>query len=260
MDLDRILYKIIKTPRELAKTPDKPRSRGNIKGKLIKKKFRYMKDSDKLFVMLPGWGGPLKYNAVLRKVISKKGYSFLEYEFPRGILSSDWEKTLECFDIIREEVIKEIKELKKEHKFSTVYLAGVSLGSFHACRIANNNKDITEMCLVIPGNCLAETVWGGMLTQNIKQDYKAQGISLRQLKRYWRELAPENNIDNLKVKHITIAISKADQVVPFHCGNKLLKSLKKHKYPAYYDINKSLGHLLTGVKFYSNPGKILFRE
>jgi len=256
MSFDEILYKI-------KKTAEKSSSRDIIKSNLIsmiKKKFRYKKNSDKLFVMLPGWGSTLKYNVVLKKVISKKNYSFLEYEFPKEILSSNWEKTLKCFNIICDEVIKEIKELKKEHKFNTVYIVGISFGSFHACRIANNNKDITEMCLITPGHCLAETIWKGILTQKIKQGYEAKKITLKQLKKYWRGLAPENNIDNLKVKHITIIISKADQVVPFYCGNKLLNNLKKHKYNISYDINKSLGHLLTGVKFYSNPEKILFKK
>jgi esterase/lipase len=197
---------------------------------------------------------------VLRKVISRNNYSFLEYEFPKGILSSNWEKTQEYFDIIRDEVAKDINQLKKEHKFNTVYVAGVSLGSFHACRIANGNKDITDLCLITSGHCLAETVWNGILTQHIKKDFEVQGITLQQLKKYWRELAPENNIENLKTKHVIIVISKADQVIPIYYGTKLLNSLKERKYNISYDINKNLGHLLTGLKFYSIPGKILFKR
>jgi len=252
MKIDRILYKI--------KTLRKSDSRGIIKSDLIKKRFHHKKDSDKLFVMLPGWGSTLRYNVVLRRVVSRNNYSFLEYEFPKGILSSHIEKTKDYFDIIRDEVIKDIKELKKEYKFTTVYVAGVSLGSFHACRIANHNEDIDELCLITTGHCLAETIWQGMLTQKIKKNMEFQGVSLIELKKYWRELAPENNIDDLKVKHITIVNSIADQVVPFYCGNNLLNKLKEHKYNISYDINKNLGHLLTGAKFYSIPGKILFKN
>jgi esterase/lipase len=253
MGLDGIVYKLkIVSPESESENLDKI--------EIIKKNFVHKKDSDKLFVMLPGSGGTLKYNVILRKIISKNNYSFLEYEFPNGILSSDWKKTLEYFDLIRDEVIHEIKYLKKEHRFDEVYLAGVSLGTFHACRIANNNKDIKELCLITPGHCLAETIWTGIETQNIRREYESQGISMHLLKKYWRELAPENNVDNLKVKHITVAVSKADQVVPFYSGDILVDKLKKHKYNVTYHINNSLGHFFTGAKFYSNPEKILFQK
>jgi len=252
MNLDRILYKL--------KISRKSDTRAAIKGDLIKKRFHHKNNSDKLFVMLPGWGAPLRYNLVLRKVVSRNNYSFLEYEFPKEILSSHWEKTLEYFDIIRNEVTKDIRELKKEHKINAVYLAGVSLGSFHACRIANHNQDINELCLIMTGHSLAETIWDGILTQHIKKDLEVQGITLNLLKKYWQELEPENNINDLKVQHITVVISKADQVVPFYSGNKLLENLKEYKYNVSYDINNSLGHLLTGTKFYYNSEKVLFKK
>jgi hypothetical protein len=226
---------------------------------LIKKEFWHKKGSEELFVILPPWGGRFYLNFFLRKKILKRGYSFLEYEFPEEILSSNWEITLKDFSKIRDAIIKEIRKTKKEHKFRKINLIGVSIGCINTCMIANDNSLIDELFLIIPGRCLAESMWKGISTQKIRQAYENKGVTLKKLKEYWHSLAPENNINKLKAKKISIFLSKADVIIPFHYGKKLVEEIKAFRYNISYKDNKFLGHNLTALSFYLNPEKFLFK-
>jgi predicted esterase len=228
--------------------------------KLVKKKFWYEKGSEELFVILPPWGGRFYLNFFLRKKILKRGCSFLEYEFPEAILSSSWETTVEDFNRIRDNINKEIEKLKKRYKFKKINLVGISIGCINTCMIANNNSIIDKICLIVPGRCLAESMWKGISTQKIRQAYEKNGINLKKLKEYWRSLAPENNINKLKAKEISIFLSKADVIIPFHCGKKLVEEIKAFKYNIFYKNNKFLGHNLTALSFYLRPERFLFNE
>ena len=125
---------------------------------------------------------------------------------------------------------------------------------------ANNNQNIDEIFLIIPGHCLAESIWQGISTQKIRQEYENQKISLKKLKNYWYTLAPENNINNLKSKKVSIFLSKADKVIPYYCGKKLLEKAKSLKYNLFYNINDNPGHYLTALKFYLSPKRFLFNK
>ena len=227
---------------------------------ILKKKFSYKKDSRELFILLPPWGGHLFYNFFPRHFLLKKGFSVLEYEFPKAILSSNWKFTLDYFNFIRKSVINEIEKLKKEYGFQKIKIIGVSLGCVNACMCANSNELIDEIFLIIPGHCLAESMWRGISTQQIRQEYENQKISIEELKIHWHALAPENNITNLKSKKISIFLSKTDKVIPYYCGKKLLEKAKSLKYNLFYKINNNLGHYLTALQFYLSPKRFLFNK
>ena len=90
-------------------------------------------------------GGHFYFNFFLGEKLFKHGCSFLEYEFPQAILSSNWKITLNTFEKIRDSVIMEIEKLKKEHSFLKVNVIGVSIGCVNACMIANNNPLINRL-------------------------------------------------------------------------------------------------------------------
>lgn len=229
----------------------------NHSGFLFKRRFKYTQQSQELFVLLPPWGGRFCLNLFLRKAILKKGCSVLEYEFPRNILSSDWERTLNYFNFVRELVLRDVEKLKSKYKFSKISIIGVSLGCINACMVANNN-DVNILCLVTPGNCLAEAMWYGAATQEIRKDYENKKITLKDLKTYWHTLAPETNIKNLQAKKLLAYISKADKVVPFYNGKTLIEKIKSYNHPVFYKIHKNLGHRVTALIFYLTPNKSLF--
>lgn len=227
---------------------------------LINKRFNYKKDSKELFILIPPWGGTIKLNFFLRKYLLKNGYSLLEYEFPEAILSSNWKFTLSHFNKINNLIIEDIKKFKKKYKFEKINIVGISLGGVISCKIANNNLILNKMCLIVPGHCLAESMWKGISTQNLKRNYQSQGITLKELKTYWKSLAPENNVSKLKVKKINIFLSKNDIVIPYYCGKILLTKMKSSHYNLLCQVNNSLGHYLTIFSFYLNPKKFLFHK
>lgn len=225
--------------------------------KLIKKKFTFKKESKKMVVVMPPWNGRFFYNFFLRRNLLKKGFSVLEYDFTKEILSTDWKFTRDSFEYIRRSVVKDVDIFKKKYGFLEIKMVGVSLGCCNAPMCANSSRHIDELLLVAPGHCLAECVWKGIATQAIKREYQNKGISLENLIGYWKTIAPVNNIDKMKDKKVCIFLSKTDSIIPFYSGKKLLKELRFLGVDVSCEINRNLGHYLTTVDFYLNPEKYL---
>jgi len=221
----------------------------------IKKKFHYVKNSKELIVFIPPWHARLKDNNIIQRTLLKQGCSFLEYAFSPKILSVNHRLTLKCFRQIKKEIKQNINQLKKKYKFKKIKILGISLGCVNACMIANDNKNISELSLILPGHCLAESMWQGLSTKKLRQQYEEEGVTLPQLKKYWKELAPENNIAKLSAKKIYVHLSQADAVIPYYCG-KILKDKLNKKYKIIYKENKHLGHYLTAVLFHLLPKKL----
>lgn len=225
--------------------------------RIIKSRFTHKEESSELYVIFPSWGGNFYLNHFLRRRFMLDGYSFLEYQFSKGILSTDKEMTLKYFKAICEKAKGDIEKLKKEHNFQKIKVIGISIGCVNACMMAENNPNINELILVVPGHCLAESMWQGFDTQELRKTYEKEGATLPELKKYWHDLAPENNINNLKCEKVSIFLSRADIVIPFCCGEKLAEKLKFMKYNLSCHINKHLGHNLTAISFLLNPKKYL---
>jgi hypothetical protein len=220
----------------------------------IKKKLISKKGAKEIDILLPGWGERFVEYEPLKKRILKKGHSCLEYTFHPNILTSDYKQTLKCFKEIKKSVRLEIKELSKKYKKINLY--GTSLGCVNACRIANNNPLINKIVLIVPGHCLAESVWTGIKTQEMRKEFEKKGVTLKQLKKYWERLAPINNIDGLQNKKIDMYLSQADELIRHEGGTALITGMKKEGLKPKVFENKFLGHYLTILKFYYFPKDI----
>lgn len=217
----------------------------------IKKNFIYKNNSTILKVLIPPWGnGEYLVTKLLRRRLIKKGYSCLSYTLPRRILSSDIYLTLKLFNDISEQIKLDIAELKVKHHFQQIDIISFSLGAVNACLIANNNPDISGLFLIIPGACLASSLWDGVRTQRLKKIYEKQGVNRGQLIKIWADLAPKNNIDALNNKKIFIAISLADKIIPYNSGQELANLLIKRYSPTIIEKNRRLGHYLTSIKYH----------
>lgn len=148
----------------------------------IRKEFFHSPNSSVLIITAPAWGMTLTKWMFIKKWINKSNLSFLGYEFPRGILSNDHILTEEIFKIIKETVSRDIEDLKIKYKFKKCVIVGLSLGSSFGSMIYKENRDITDIVLVCPGNNLALNMWNGCRTQHLRKSYEKQEISLEQLK------------------------------------------------------------------------------
>ncbi len=225
--------------------------------KTVKKYFVYVEGSTKLFVMIAPYRSDVNIFRRLEKLIHSRGQSFIAYRFPGGILTSDKEMTRKDFEKIRSDIDLDLKYLEKEYGFNEIEMLGFSLSCVPTLMIANGNPLINEVELVVPGHCLAESLWFGVRTNRIRKEFQGKGVTLIDLKEYWKDLAPENNIDKLYGKKISIFISEADMVIPYRFGMSLVESLKKTGVPFKLKTNKHLGHYLTAVNFLLHPSKFI---
>jgi esterase/lipase len=243
MDLDKLIS-MLKKPRYYKNKI----ILGNL-AKHIKKKFYFVKGSKILYVHLPYWNGKIYQLKLLKRYLLKKKCSFLAYDFPSSILSSNHKLTRQFFLKLDEIVRKDIKKIYK--KFDKIVVVSSSLGCVNALMVANNFPLVREVILVAPGNCLAESLWKGLRTRYLKEEFENKGIKLKQLKKYWFRLAPENNLKLKNVK-VHVFLSKSDKIIPYSCGKKLVNVMKKNK----VDVNlkeNCYGHYMTVLKFYMLP-------
>jgi hypothetical protein len=218
----------------------------------INKNFVRNNGSAVLKIILPPWGdGDSLVTKILIRRLQNRGYSTLNYFFPRNILSPDVKATIESFYFIRDQIKSDIAKLKAEQGFKQIDINAPSLGVVSACLIANNNNDVNNLFFIVPGSGLAASLWNGIRTQKLKNNYQRQNISEEQLIKIWTSLAPKENINALIGRNIFVAISRADKIIPYRFGKELADSLQK-LYPNNTAVkqNSHLGHYLTVIKYY----------
>ncbi len=220
-----------------------------------KKEFSYSPNSTTLLICLPAWGQNLTEWKNLKKWAERSGVSFLGYEFPREILSDNYQLTEKVFSKISELVKKDISELKSKNGFKRCILVGISLGSSYGSMVYKGNSNITDVILVCPGNNLALNMWNGCRTQHLRKSYEKQDITLEELKNSWRELASENNMPAPGTK-IIILYGKNDKVIRYSESSILAKVLESANLKTCVK-NYHLGHYLLILYFILFPEKTL---
>lgn len=224
---------------------------------LIKKRFSYVKGSKELYVIFPPWHSKLEYDRILRKRIHKIGASCLEYKFNGHFLSSDYKLTKKYFNLVKRRCVREIKKLIAEKGFKKIKFIGVSLGCVNTCMVAKQFEEIEKLILIVPGNCIAESLWNGIKTSRIRKKFERKKINLIKLKRAWKELAPEDNINKINFRKLRIYLSKKDRVIPYENGLELTRKVDKKRRMKTF-VNHNLGHYLTAIKFYLFPKKFIY--
>lgn len=144
---------------------------------------------------------------------------------------------------------KDLEKLSKENGIDRFVMVGLSLSCVFAMMISNHNKLISDIILVAPGNSLSESLWSGLRTVRVKRAMRRNGVTLKFLKKYWLELAPEHYVEGVKDKKIKIILSKHDLIIPYRFGKKLADEIKGIIPDAEVIENKFFGHYGTIVSF-----------
>ena len=195
--------------------------------------FRYSsktfgEKSKKVIFLLTGWGGAIFQHSFIAYLLQLNGYRVIVYSYDKSILSPNIKETLTNCNLVKEDVKKRIKELKKEG-VSRFYLFGNSLGSLLSLTIANEiPQDISKIILNLIGADLAETVWSWGEVRRLawfKESLVAQEITLSELKQTWKFLSPINNTDNLKGRPILLYNSTRDELIPIEQTQKIAQKL-----------------------------------
>jgi hypothetical protein len=188
----------------------------NIQKFSIQKTFLINKRTSVLKVVISPKGDQVPpTDRILIKRLYKKGYSCLYYYISGSVLSTDANETLNNFIQIRNEIRQDISKYKTEYNFERIDLISSSLGNISACLITNGNDDVNNLSLIVPGSCLASSLWNSIRTEGLRSEYEDQGMNETILKDLWNDLDPINNMDGWGNKNIFLAISKCDKVIPY---------------------------------------------
>jgi len=208
-----------------------------------------------LCVLIPPWKVEADFFKLVRKRTHEAGYSCLEYKISSALLSPDYKYTHDAFKEVIDRVRFDIDKMVNQYGFKRVQVIGISVGCVEAAMIANYNNHVNRLVLVAPGCDLAQSMWYGLKTQNIRRLFEKQGITLDYLIGAWRDLAPENNFHGLKGKEIEIYLSRYDVNIPYRFGKRLVEQMEAHGLNIHVHENRYLGHYLT-VLNYLWKGKI----
>ncbi|MEJ0072956.1 MAG: hypothetical protein WDN27_02625 [Candidatus Saccharibacteria bacterium] len=204
--------------------------------------YEEVPDAHELSVIIPPWHA----NEWLLKRIAgqqrKLGRSTLMYLFDDNILSSDAERTLTSFVVIAGRIETDLHDKKAEavHWFAT------SLGTSVLMHTLGSKKLLaTTIDFVVPGGDLAKSLWTGLRTRPLREQFEAQGITLSQLQKLWIPLAPTVQAAKIHDTDITMSISLADQIIRPDTAFEFANALRESGNRVTIHTNSHLGHYGT---------------
>jgi hypothetical protein len=110
---------------------------------------------------------------------------------------------------------------------------------------ASHNPMVSKLVLQVPANSLVSSLWDGIRSRNFKKKFLEMGITKKKLRKFWKTLEPENNVDGLLGKEVHVVLSKQDRVVPYKYGRKLVSILRKMPVKLSVKTHKKSGHYIT---------------
>ena len=191
--------------------------------------------------MDPWHVNPGLFRFVEKKIIHS-GCLYVHYSFASEILTADLELTLLRIETFSRQIWDEVDGFGKQNAITHITVIGVSFSCVTAGLIANNNPLGTELIIVVLGHSLADSMWYGLRTRNLKETMGARGIGLAQLQKQWEKLAPEYYLPKLKDKKIKIIISNADRIIPAPYGRRHADKARKIISSLAMVENRWLGH------------------
>jgi hypothetical protein len=214
---------------------------------------RFPNKNKKVIFILGGWGNSLVLYLPLIKLFNSYGYYCIFYSFKKSCFTWEVVNTVNNFKTIKASVLNEITRLKKEN-YSSFSIFGTSLGSALAIFIANSSKDIARIILNLVGDDIAEIAWSWNVNRlwrlrfaSFKKELIKKNMTRKKVKEIWQEIAPINNLTNFKNKKILVYLAKKDKIIPYGCGQKLIKEFKDRKLSFILCENNFFGHLSSAI-------------
>ncbi len=124
------------------------------------------------YILIAPWHAGSYLFAPIKRKLRKLGLGYVQYNLISDILSADIEATRAYFEIVSQNVRKDLEKISKEKGIEKFVIVGLSLSCVFSMMISNNNKLISDIILVAPGSSLAESLWSGLRTIRIKRVMK----------------------------------------------------------------------------------------
>lgn len=138
----------------------------------------------------------------------------MAYWFSDNIISSDVDMTVDMYKYAGKIISERLTRLTEQQKYGEVQIVSMSLGGMVPPIVANEYKDFDCVTLVCSGSNLAKSLWHSDRTQDIRNTFEKNGITIDQLTKDWHDIEPINNIDAFVGKHVKIIVSKKDTSIP----------------------------------------------
>ena len=201
----------------------------------------------KIIFLLEGWQTKLWMYWIFAKIFERNNYYCITYAYDKGVLSPDTFQTVQNITIIADDILNKIETLKKEG-YRNFSIFGTSLGALIALFVADKSKDVSKIILNMTGADIAEAIWSwDSVNPHFKKSLLEQSYTLEKLRNVWKPISPMHNIQHLKNKKILIFLSKNDELIPYHLGEKLLQEFERRKYDYKVIVNHHFKHFFTGV-------------
>ncbi|MBR9690893.1 hypothetical protein GOV08_04385 [Candidatus Woesearchaeota archaeon] len=215
------------------------------------KKTVYGDKKGKLLIIFSHWKSkPIGYYYLAKNLSSN--YHVVLYTYSNEILTSDTTETLKNF----RRVVSDANDLINSKKFSSIDVAGFSLGTFLLFMLAKKSKNISKLVAVSSSPTFAEAVWSAWSTRTIKKELVEKKIYLEELKERWGELAPASRLNRLKGK-VVLVLSQNDYSIPYPLGENLMINLEVHKKDYEVKVFRYPTHMMLIGLFLTKPSKLL---
>lgn len=205
-------------------------------------------DTERLVVIFPHWHGGGKPYEILARRFVKKGWSVLLYNFHDQILSAEDEKVEKSFDVIKQSVTRDLRELRQKHSYKTIHFSGISLGNVPLTMVAGEFRDFDSATLVVPGDNLALDMWHSMATQNIKKVLVNKHVNLKKLEKEWIKETPGDYVAYFAGKPVRICVSLADKVIRTPYQKHMIKIMSEAGARETVAIWR-IGHVLSIARY-----------
>lgn len=201
-------------------------------------------DRSRVVVLISYWSEHKLYNYayyLIKKFIPNK-FGYIYYRFSSDLINDDVVLTKNYFNECITRICADLTPLEAEKK--DLYIYGQSLGGLFAMIIIDKIK-IKRAVLICPGDNLAESLWNGSETQDIKNEYMKKGITLNHLKELWSDISPDYYFKNKsRFAEFYIKLSNKDTIIPTSNGVSLL-DLMKERGIKFNLLHTSLPHKLA---------------
>lgn len=189
-------------------------------------------DKKDIIILIPDWGFPEPAFNGFKKEIPKS-FGYLNYHYTEDMLNSDPVLSKKYCLRLMKKMECDLRQLNKEQK-RNFYIYAQSFGVIFAAYLADHIK-IKKVVYVVPGKNLAESFWHGVHTQHLKKEMQKNKITLKKLKKIWKEISPDYHLKNkAKEAKYLVKLSTNDTIIPYKNGRKLIKLLKKRNLDLNY--------------------------
>src|SRR5665213_172344 len=155
-------------------------------------------DSDKVLFVFTAMGTWIGLYVMFVKLMNKKGYSIVIYDYPLRLL---FKPDMELWEKFNLEVVADVQGRISEYKkqgVTSFYAYGVSMGTLLANRVTRSMPAITHVILNLTYGDVADNIWSYRRVRKTKKGLLKQGIDREKLRQLLKNTNPIVNAEQLK--------------------------------------------------------------